>query len=404
MTISNTTNRTSATGSGAIGQDVAFEFPITDTSDLKVYSRVTATGVQTDLLETTNYTIEIDGDSGGTLTTVTAIADTAQIHIVRTIPYTQTLDLEAGGTFNAENIEDAVDKNTKLTVQLKDKVERMLRFPATDPAASVAEMPSSIDRASKYLYFGADGAPTAADSITPSDVTVSDYMEDVVDRNDEAALKAKINLEIGTDVQAQDAQLDDIAALAVTNSNFIVGDGTNWVAESGATARTSMGAAATTDLADYIHKNGSTAYTGTGVGFKDENDMASDSDTATASQQSIKKYVDTQLGFSAYTTEDSEPTDMLKNQVYLAATAGFVTALLALDAGKYLRGYVDTDSSPVDAANLIQETHPTGAAEVNCIMFPVAKGEYFIISTDDASSVAIRWKSVGTLSKPIDQT
>jgi len=41
--------------------------------------------------------------------------------------------------------------------------------------------------------------------------------------------------------QASDAGLTDLAGLAVTNSNFIVGDGTNWVAESGATARTSLG-------------------------------------------------------------------------------------------------------------------------------------------------------------------
>jgi len=47
---------------------------------------------------------------------------------------------------------------------------------------------------------------------------------------------------IGTDVQAWDTQLDDIAALALTDGNIIVGNGTNWVAESGATARTSLGA------------------------------------------------------------------------------------------------------------------------------------------------------------------
>ena len=47
--------------------------------------------------------------------------------------------------------------------------------------------------------------------------------------------------DIGSSVQAWDAQLDDIAALAVTDSNFIVADGANWVAESGATARTSLG-------------------------------------------------------------------------------------------------------------------------------------------------------------------
>ena len=49
-----------------------------------------------------------------------------------------------------------------------------------------------------------------------------------------------LGLEIGTDVQAYDARLADVAGLAVTNGNIIVGDGTNFVAESGATARASL--------------------------------------------------------------------------------------------------------------------------------------------------------------------
>lgn len=46
---------------------------------------------------------------------------------------------------------------------------------------------------------------------------------------------------IGSTVQAFNARLVDIAGLAVTDSNFIVGNGTNWVAESGPTVRTSLG-------------------------------------------------------------------------------------------------------------------------------------------------------------------
>jgi hypothetical protein len=46
---------------------------------------------------------------------------------------------------------------------------------------------------------------------------------------------------IGVTVQAYDAELAAIAGLAVTDSNIIVGNGTTWVAESGATARTSLG-------------------------------------------------------------------------------------------------------------------------------------------------------------------
>lgn len=56
-----------------------------------------------------------------------------------------------------------------------------------------------------------------------------------------SAARSNLGLAIGSDVQAHDAQLDDIAALSVTDGNFIVADGLNWVAESGATARTSLG-------------------------------------------------------------------------------------------------------------------------------------------------------------------
>lgn len=63
-----------------------------------------------------------------------------------------------------------------------------------------------------------------------------------------ATARTSLGLAIGTDVQAYDAGLADIAALAVTDGNVIVGDGANWVVESGATARTSLGAAGTSQV------------------------------------------------------------------------------------------------------------------------------------------------------------
>jgi len=53
---------------------------------------------------------------------------------------------------------------------------------------------------------------------------------------------------VGSTVQAYDAGLTDIAGLAVTDGNFIVGNGANWVAESGATARTSIGLGTTDNV------------------------------------------------------------------------------------------------------------------------------------------------------------
>ena len=56
-----------------------------------------------------------------------------------------------------------------------------------------------------------------------------------------SAARTSLGLAIGTNVQAYNAGLQDISGLAKTDGNFIVGDGSNWVAESGATVRTSLG-------------------------------------------------------------------------------------------------------------------------------------------------------------------
>ena len=61
---------------------------------------------------------------------------------------------------------------------------------------------------------------------------------------DTAAGRMSLGLQIGTDVQAYDAQLDNIAGLTPTADNFIMGDGTNFGLVTGSAARTALGAAA----------------------------------------------------------------------------------------------------------------------------------------------------------------
>ena len=56
-----------------------------------------------------------------------------------------------------------------------------------------------------------------------------------------SAARTALGLAIGTNVQAFDQQLSDVAGLTPSDSNFIVGNGSNFVAESGATARASLG-------------------------------------------------------------------------------------------------------------------------------------------------------------------
>jgi cell division septation protein DedD len=61
-----------------------------------------------------------------------------------------------------------------------------------------------------------------------------------------ANARTNLGVAIGTDVQAWDANLDQIAALTPTDGNFIVGNGSAWVSETGDTVLNSIGVTATT--------------------------------------------------------------------------------------------------------------------------------------------------------------
>ena len=82
------------------------------------------------------------------------------------------------------------------------------------------------------------GVSSAIQTQLGTKLTASNNLSDV---SSASSARTNLGLAIGTDVQAYDAQLADIAGLSPTDSNFIVGDGSNFVLESGATARTSLG-------------------------------------------------------------------------------------------------------------------------------------------------------------------
>lgn len=66
-----------------------------------------------------------------------------------------------------------------------------------------------------------------------------------------SAARTALGLAIGTDVQAYDAQLADVAGLTPTDNGVIIGNGTNFVVESGATLKTSLGLTIGTDVQAY---------------------------------------------------------------------------------------------------------------------------------------------------------
>jgi hypothetical protein len=102
--------------------------------------------------------------------------------------------------------------------------------------ATIGTLTLTNDLAIAQGGTGASTADTALDNLGGTTVGKA-----VFKAANAAAAQQAMDTEVGVDVQAYDAGLTDIAGLAVTDGNIIVGDGTNWVAENGATARTSLG-------------------------------------------------------------------------------------------------------------------------------------------------------------------
>jgi len=149
-----------------------------------------------------------------------------------------------------------------------------------------------------------EAAATAA-SLTPEAYALKSA--NLSDLQSVVTARTTLGLAIGVNVQAYDAQLADVAGLTPTDNGVVIGNGTNFVVESGATLKTSLGLTIGTDVQAYDAELAALAgltsaankvpmFSGSGTAtlldFKDEDNMSSDSATAVPSQQSVKAYAD----------------------------------------------------------------------------------------------------------------
>lgn len=189
MTISTTTSRVDYTGDGS---STAFSvpFPFFDQTELRVLERVIATGAETTLALSTNYTVSGGAGAVGTVTAVVAPAATKKWTILRNTRRTQEVDYLPNDPFPAETHERALDRLTAEIQENERDAARSLRIAETDPSSSLT-LPSSVDRASKVLGFNAAGEPVAVVPEAGS-LVVTAYAQSLLDDPDAATARATL--------------------------------------------------------------------------------------------------------------------------------------------------------------------------------------------------------------------
>lgn len=210
MTVSSETNRNTYSGNGSTTV-FPYTFKILAQGDILVQWKVEATGVITAKTITTHYTVSGVGvDAGGNVTfTVGNEPPTGTtVILTRDMSLTQLVDYTEYDSFPAETHETALDRLTMIEQQQQLDIDQSLKF---DPGVT-----------------GFDTTVPAPD--TGGAVLLSN------DDND--------GFEWGTAIAIGDS-------VSKADGNFLVGDGTSWVAESGATARASMGVTIGTDVQAY---------------------------------------------------------------------------------------------------------------------------------------------------------
>jgi|TARA_E500000318_G_scaffold117_1_gene166 hypothetical protein len=175
-------------------------------------------------------TVQATGENSGTWGQIT---NTNLLILEQAIGGYQTVDAASGATLAFTN--GAVSNGKNAVIKLTGTISGNVNVVVPDGVEKTYIVHNGTSGAHNVVFKTSSGTGFTFSGTEKNHAILYSDGTNIVEVNNNLA-----GLIVGTDVQAYDAQLADIAGLAVTDGNFIVGNGSNFVAENGATARASL--------------------------------------------------------------------------------------------------------------------------------------------------------------------
>lgn len=182
-----------------------FPFRVFAADQVKVYVRA-ADAASGTLLDTTQYSVTLASASaqtvGGTVTLSAPLAAGAKLVILSNIPYTQLLALQNQGAFNAEDLNAAWDKNTALSQQLLDRLDRAVlapelgdRTPEQFTQALFDARDEAVAKAGEAANSASASATSASDAAAFAAAAASSAVEAEASKNAINVMKEQVTAE-----------------------------------------------------------------------------------------------------------------------------------------------------------------------------------------------------------------
>lgn len=174
-----------------------FPFRVFAADQVKVYVRA-ADAASGTLLDTTQYSVTLASASaqtvGGTVTLSTPLVAGAKLVILSNIPYTQLLALQNQGAFNAEDLNAAWDKNTALSQQLLDRLDRAVLAPELGDRTPEQFTQALFDARDEAVAKAGEAANSASASATSASDAAASAAAAASSAVEAEALKNAINV------------------------------------------------------------------------------------------------------------------------------------------------------------------------------------------------------------------